>query len=275
MKNSALLVACAQMTIQADCRANSATMLRMMRRAAKMGARLIQFPEGALSGYIKSQIKQWPDFAWNRLQTELKKICLEAERLKIWVVTGSVHQLPFPFRPYNCLYVIDDHGRICARYDKRFISNSELKCWFTPGKEPLVFTVDGWRIGLSVCIEINFPELFLEYARLQTDAILCSSYSDNPTYQLLARAHAATNCCWFSLAIPANTSAAAPSLIVGPDGIVLKSGHKNRENLLISELDPEDERFQVALTRARPWREKVRSENFYQPHQFSQPADKS
>lgn len=52
-----LMVAVAQSSITADPRANGSGIRSAMRRAAAHGARLIQFPEGALSGYAKEQIR--------------------------------------------------------------------------------------------------------------------------------------------------------------------------------------------------------------------------
>ncbi len=266
--DSELVIACAQIQVSDDCSENAERIVQMMKKAAKKGARLIHFPEGALSGYVKCQIKDWKSYNWELLDLELQKICRVAAQTGIWVVLGSAFRLPFPYRPFNSLFVIDDSGRLRARYDKRLISNSELKCWYTPGEDPVTICVDGWKFGLATCIEINFPELFIEYEQLGTDCILCSSYSDNHVFQSLACAHAAFTCNWFSLSVPANTSKLAGSLIAGPDGKVIKKGRSGAQSLLLVRLDKKEEKFSVPLNRARPWRQKVRSLGFYEPYKF-------
>lgn len=266
--DSGLVIACAQMKISEDSHENASRMVQMMKTAAKKGVRLIHFPEGALSGYVKSQINDWNSFNWEVLDRELERIRLAAAQTGVWVVFGSVFHLPFPYRPYNSIYVVDNLGNLRARYDKRLISNSELKCWFTPGEAPVTVSVDGWKVGLATCIEINFPELFMEYDRLGTEVILCSSYSDNPAFQNLACAHASFTCNWFSLSVPANTAVKAGSLIAGPDGKVIKKGRVGAQSLIICRLDKNDEQYQVPLNRARPWRQKVRTKGFYDPFKY-------
>ncbi|MFE4336056.1 nitrilase-related carbon-nitrogen hydrolase, partial [Streptomyces sp. NPDC056831] len=78
---------------------------------------------------------------------------------------GGLRLNPPPHRPHNSLYVVSDEGALAARYDKRYLSNTELSYLYTPGTAPLVFEVDGIRFGTALCIEANFPELFEQYER--------------------------------------------------------------------------------------------------------------
>jgi predicted amidohydrolase len=268
-------IVCAQPVIDADINHNCGQIKNMMRRAAHKEARLIHFPEGALSGYIKTQIKDWEDVNWSLLKKELEAIAELAGQLKIWVVIGSNHRLTYPNRPHNSLYVISDQGKIEHRYDKRLISHVELKHWYTPGKRPVVFEVDGVRFGLATCIEINFAEIFLEYESFGVDCLLCSSYSDNPDFKQLAIAHSMLNCFWFSLALPANVSKIQPSVFVGPDGKVLKSARRGRPSIIFHSIDPDDPAFKKALKRSRPWRRKARSKNFFEDFQVDDPRSRN
>ena len=49
-------------------------------------------------------------------------------------------------------------------------------CSDTPGFEPVAFDVDGFRFGMTICIEINFSDLFADYDRLGVDCLLRSAY---------------------------------------------------------------------------------------------------
>ena len=113
-------IAIAQPTITADARANGKTVRSLMRKAAAGRARLVQFPEGMLSGYAKEQIADWSDVDWDAVRDELEQIMALAAELKLWVVLGSAHPLTPPHRPHNSLYVISDTGELVDRYDKRF-----------------------------------------------------------------------------------------------------------------------------------------------------------
>ncbi len=267
-QRSSIKIAMAQSRIKSDIAENCRAIEEHIQKAAGMGARLIHLPEGALSGYVKSQITDWREFDWNKFENSIKSLCYAAAKHKIFVVVGGVKSLPFPHRPYNSLFVVSDNGELLGRYDKRMISNTELKSWFTPGQKPFVFSIDGYRFGLATCIEINFPEIFLDYGRQNVDCILCSSYSENLFFKTLAQAHASFNSCWFSLVVPANVSNTMSSLACGPDGKVIKTARKNSASLTCFEIVPADPSFEIALQRARPWRQKVRSADFYKPYQI-------
>ena len=98
----------------------------------------------------------------------------------MWAVLGSPHPLTPPRRPHNSLYVISPNGGVATRYDKRFLSNTELTWMYTPGSSPVVFEAGGLRFGCALCIEVHFPELFAEYERLDADCVLVSVMVDDP-----------------------------------------------------------------------------------------------
>lgn len=154
---SPLRLAVAQPRVEVDPPANGAAVRRLMRQASAGGARLIQFPEGMLSGYAKAQVHDWADVDFDAVSAELDAIAALAAELEMWVVLGSAHPLTSPHRPHNSLYVIADDGRLVDRYDKRMLSHTEVTRFYAPGFRPVVFEVDGYRFGLAICVEINFP----------------------------------------------------------------------------------------------------------------------
>ena len=98
----------------------------MMREAATAGARLVQFPEGMLSGYAVEQVQDWAEVDWPGVRQELEAVAALARELSLWVVLGSAHPLTSPHRPHNSLYVISDEGLLVDRYDKRLCSHTEI-----------------------------------------------------------------------------------------------------------------------------------------------------
>jgi predicted amidohydrolase len=270
-----LRIAVAQSRIDRDIRANGREIRGLMRRAAAGGARLVQFPEGAASGYAKSEITSWDEVDWPALREELEETAALAGSLGLWVVLGSAHPLTAPHRPHNSLYVISDIGVLAGRYDKRRCSHTEISDWFSPGQAPLTFAVDGFTFGCAVCIEIVFPELFAEYEALGVDAVLVSSYSRDPVYGVLARAYAAANCLWIGLAIPAQCSRDFPAGLIGPNGAALAEGGRDGEaDLVFGTLDRSDPAFDIALEKARPWRRTARLGEIYESRRVDDPRSR-
>jgi predicted amidohydrolase len=257
-------IAVTQPAIAADAHANGRTVRRLMREAAAGQARLVQFPEGMLSGYPKEQFTEWEQVDWAAVHDELGQVIALASQLHLWVVLGSAHPLSAPNRPHNSLYVISDQGELVDRYDKRFCSHTEITRFYSPGFEPVVFDIDGIRFGCALCIEINFPEVFSEYERLGVDCLLLSAYpGGDTTFGVKARALAAINTYWVALSTPAQTAALTPCELIGPDGSYL-APLTQAADLVIGELDREDPRFTIALTMARPWRATARQGHIYE-----------
>jgi predicted amidohydrolase len=259
-----MLIASAQTPITSDVRQNGEHIRAAMEQAAAAKARLVHFAEGALSGYVKSQVQSWQDVDWAAVSEELAEIMNLAAKLGVWVVVGCNHRLAEPAWPQNSLYVISDQGTVVARYSKRFCSHAEVTAWYTPGSDPVTFEVDGIRFGCALCIEVCFPELFAEYETLKVDCVLLSAYSTDPVHRLMARAHAATNCFWVSVAVPAQCSGNLPGMVIGPNGSVISEGMPGSIDLVLSPLDGSAAQFEIALRYARPWRAKARKLEIYQ-----------
>ncbi len=258
-----VMVATIQSVITRDIRTNGAHIRSLMQQARSSGAALAHFTEGALSGYVQSELQDWAEADWVGIQQELLAIRQEAARLGLWVVLGCNHRLPAPHRPHNSLYVIDARGGMAGRYDKRLCSNTEVTWWYTPGTQPLVFDVEGIRFGTALCIEVVFPTLFAEYEALGVQCCLLSSYSIDPTHALMARAHAATNCFWVSQSTPVRCSGTLPSQAIGPDGVVIATCPGRTASMVLHKVDPSTKRFEIPLSHARPWRARARSGEIY------------
>jgi predicted amidohydrolase len=114
----------------------------------------------------------WAFFDWDLQEVELKGIADACGRLGIFAVVGGAHRLTTTHRPHNSVYIFSDRGKLLTRYDKRFLSHSENTDWYTPGRDPIIFEVDGYRFGCAICIEAQFYEVFAEYERLDVDAVL-------------------------------------------------------------------------------------------------------
>lgn len=255
-------IAAAQSLITANVRENGRGIRDLMQRAREQNARLVHFTEGALSGYSRSEVTEWRSFDWAAIREELEAIAAWAGELGLWAVVGCAHRLSWQNRPHNSLYVISDTGALINRYDKRFCSNNEINNWYSPGFDPLVFSVDGFKFGCALCIEIAFPEVFSEYERSGVDCVLFSAYSSDPMYGTMLQGHAAVNNIWISLSTPAQCSPTLASGLIGPDGAFSSRCESDGQaGLTISQLD--GSRYEISLTKARPWRAIARQGQIY------------
>lgn len=82
----------------------------------------------------------------------------------------------------NSSLIIDDNGKLTSRYEKihlfdvdvagRTVRESDS---FSPGKTPAVLEIKGWKMGLSICYDVRFAELFIHYHKQKVDAIVVPS----------------------------------------------------------------------------------------------------
>jgi len=264
-------IAAAQSRISPDIRENGREIRGLMRAARADDAAMVHFPEGAMSGCSKAQIKSWDRFDWGVLVDELRSTADLARELGLWVVVGSCHRLTPPHRPHNSLYVISDRGEVATRYDKRFCSHTEINGWHTPGRECCVFEVGGWRFGCALCIEIHFPELFQGYAERDVDCILFSAYADDAIFGIQAQGYAASHSYWVSISTPTQMSHGLTSRLIAPTGEVQAEASPSVPGLAVGLLDEDCPRWEIALHRAKPWRAKARDGEIYRRRHVQDP----
>jgi predicted amidohydrolase len=248
---------------------------RLMREARDSGARLIHFPEGALCWAHKMKMSvngpdqigpaDWDRADWDALKHELAEIMELARQLRLWTVVGSIHRLTPPHRPHNSLYVISDRGEVVTRYDERMLSPTKITYMYSPGSAPVTFEIDGVRFGLSLGIEVHFPETFIEYEQLDVDCMLFSTAgapepAESWVFAAEAQAHAATNGYWISYAGDAQDAASAPSGVISWDGAWhARCPQEERPAVIVAEVSDDPANL------GRPWRRKARA-GIYDPH---------
>lgn len=260
-------IAAAQALVSVDIAENGARIRTMIGKAADDGARLVLFCEGALSGYAKAQVASpddWRTFDWDGLERELDEIAAVCAARNIYALIGTAHPHVPEKHPFNSLHVISGEGERVGRYDKRFLSNSEVTDWYTPGTDPLVFEVDGYRFGCAICIEAVFPAVFAEYEGLGVDAVLFASYGITEEFNLALRAHAYMHCLWIAASPPAQKGHKGPAFVCGPRGAVMTEAERSRDDALaIVLIDRNAADFEMTLGMARPWRARARQGDIY------------
>lgn len=143
-------------------------------KKASKKADIIVFPEDFITGPIEFKVK----FADSK--GKYKKIFQElAKKYSIDIVMGSVIEKERG-KFYNTSYYIDHSGKIKGKYQKIHLWHTEKKN-IAPGKKVSVFKTKFGKVGLSICWDLIFPEIYREMTKQGVDIIFCPShwmYSD-------------------------------------------------------------------------------------------------
>ena len=204
MKVSAL-----QMTSGPDVAANLAVAGELLRQAADTGATLALLPENFAFMGLKDADKLAVGEAPGNgpIQDALAQL---ASRLSLWIVAGTMPlKRPGSAKVAAASLVFDAEGRQRARYDKIHLFDVDLpergevyreSTHIEPGREPVVIDSPLGRLGLSVCYDMRFPELYRELAARGAQVLLMPAAFTVPTgeahWEVLLRARAVENQCY-------------------------------------------------------------------------------
>jgi predicted amidohydrolase len=249
-------VAAVQLNSTADTAANLAAADRLTRAAAADGARLIVLPEKWILIGTGQQLRDGaqtldgPAISWARAA---------AHELVVDLVAGSIaERVPGQEKLSNTSVHVDPSGEIRAVYRKvhMFDVDIEGKSYresdVEEGGDEIVLsqTVDGVELGMSICYDLRFPELFRILAVRGARVIALPSAFTLPTtrdhWETLIRARAIEN---QTFVIAANQvgrhqsglHSGGRSMIVDPWGVVLAQA-PDREGYIVAELDLEYQR---------------------------------
>ena len=249
-----LTIATCQFPVSGDIKRNASYILRQMAEAKERGADISHFPESSLSGYAGTDFKQYKSRDEVLRLDSLEKIIQLSAELKIWTLVGSHHFSGKNKLPYNCLWLIDNSGKIINRYDKRFCTGNkgELEhSYYKPGKKVVQFKVKGFTCGVLICHEWRYPELYREQKQLGTRILFQSWYDGNLSAKEYkkegrelgslitgaVRGNAANNYLWVSASNTSARESCFPSFVARPDGKILHRLKRNVTGILISNID--------------------------------------
>jgi deaminated glutathione amidase len=244
LANGILKIATCQFAVSGDIAQNSKYIQKLLRKAKKLDADIVHFPECALSGYAGADLENADEIDWPTLLDETKKIISLTAELKLWTVLGSTHKLTPPNKPHNSLYLINPQGQIENRYDKRFGTERDLN-HYTPGSRFVVFDLNGVKCALLICFDLRFPELYRELKKLNVQCIIQSFYNARQKAQSVHRhiirqtmqCHAATNAFWVSMSNSCGKISPYPSCFIQPDGEIVKQLKPNKPGIMSNTVD--------------------------------------
>jgi deaminated glutathione amidase len=236
MSLSSYLVGAVQMTSTADRGKNLSTAMRLVSEAADLGARLVGLPENfAFMGRDADRI----DAAETLEGPTLAALRELARARRIWIVAGSIaERVADPAKTANTCALIADDGTIAAAYRKIHLYDANLQDGaryhesktVVPGEEVVLAPTPLGRIGLSICYDLRFPELYRRLADLGAEIIAVPAaftlYTGKDHWEVLLRARAIENLSY--LLAPAQVGRHSPSrvtygnaMIIDPWGTVL------------------------------------------------------
>ena len=202
-----LAVATVQLTSTRDVDANLRRSTDWVRRAAGAGARLIALPENfGFLGPDHEKLAHAQPVADGRFLTDLRRLAAE---LDVWILAGSIPELgPDAAHTYNTTVLIAPGGATAATYrkihlfDVALADGTELResDSVAAGDTPVVTQIDGWRLGLSICYDLRFPELYralaAQGAELLTVPAAFTLHTGKDHWEVLLRARAIENQCF-------------------------------------------------------------------------------
>lgn len=250
-------IALAQMTSSRDVAENLAQCRDFAARAHHNGAKWILFPENA--PYLGHDVEK-PSIAEGDEGPMVGAFRAIAADFDMWVTLGSYPEaIEGQTKTYNTLLQIDPNGEIKAKYRKIHLFDVDVEGGITfretdgvvPGTDIVTATVPvdahSTVVGLSVCYDLRFPELYREHVKRGAEVLVAPSAFTLQTgrdhWHPLLRARAIENQCW--MLAPAQVGhhfgkrwSYGHSAVYDPWGQLVACA-SDREQLLFADIDIE------------------------------------
>ena len=243
-------VALVQLDAGPDPETNVRRAAELADRAATDGARLVALPE-----YLQFR---GPDDGFRASARPVPGPFTDpfadvARRHGTWVLVGSVAEASGdPDRPFNTSVLIGPDGEIAARYRKVHLFDVAVEAGpvdtesarVTAGDELVTAEVEGVRLGLSICYDLRFPELYrglaLAGAQVLTVPANFTERTGRDHWEVLLRARAIENAAYVlapsQIGGPPGQPAYGRSMVIDPWGTVVAQA-PDRVAIVHAELD--------------------------------------
>lgn len=199
-------VAVCQLNARADRAENLKMAGELLERAAAGGADLAVLPEytdylGPAAGLPKPEPIDGSYGSY---------FAAAAQRLGMWILAGSFHEAgPDKAHTYNTSLLLDRNGSVAAAYRKIHLYDVEIpgrvsyqeSASVAPGTQAVSVDVEGVRVGLTICYDLRFPELYRRLAvegRAQILVVPAAfmMHTGRDHWEVLLRARAIENQCY-------------------------------------------------------------------------------
>jgi predicted amidohydrolase len=233
--------------VQMDCRLgepslNLDTARSALRRAAGQGARLVVFPECALTGYAFDSRDEALPFAQPVPGPATEALAADCRELDVWAVVGMLERAGDDL--FNACALVGPTG-LAASYRKIHLPFLGVDRFTTPGDRPFaVHDLGGLRVGMNICYDSSFPESARALMLLGADlVVLPTNWPPGAvtTVRYLVQARALENHIFYAAVNRVGEERGfrfiGQSRLVGCDGDLLACGGDGPE-VLYAEIDP-------------------------------------
>lgn len=248
-----MLVAAIQMNVGPEPAANLEQAAFLVAQAGRAGARFAALPENVV---FMGDTRRRAGLAEPLDGPLAATLCGSARAHGLWLLVGGFpERSPDPDKPFNTAFLVSPAGEITSHYRKIHLFDVDLpdgrsireSSYTSPGGEVVTAAVDDVPIGLSVCYDLRFPELYRAQvargARLLTVPSAFTVPTGQAHWHLLLRARAVENQCF--VVAPAQCgvhgdtgrSSYGHSLIVDPWGEVLAERLEDTPGVITADLD--------------------------------------
>jgi predicted amidohydrolase len=237
-----------------DLAANLETVSAMTREAAQSGASFVLTPEYTLmmDGSGRTMRERALDPDGGQALAQLQSLAAE---LSIWLLVGSLTLKTDSDRIANRSFLIAADGSVQASYDKIHMFDATLpdgkvireSSAYCPGARAVIADTPWGRLGLTVCYDLRFPQLYRSLAKAGARYLTIPSSFQRATgkdhWHPLIQARAIENACFvFAPAMcgehPGNRSTYGHSLVVDPWGKILADGG-DAPGIVYADVDPQ------------------------------------
>jgi predicted amidohydrolase len=242
------------MTSGSDLEANLRVSAELVERARARGAELVVLPENfAFMGSEQDKLRIAEDLEGDG--PILRTLRDAARASSVWIVAGGMPERSSdPARPYNACVAIDPTGRVGAVYRKIHLFDVEVgdgqtyreSASTSAGAEPALLEALGQRIGLSVCYDLRFPELYRRLAAQGAELLVVPAaftlMTGKDHWKVLLRARAIENQAWVVAAAqwgehPGGRRTFGKSCIIDPWGEIVAQASEG-VGVVVAEIDP-------------------------------------
>ena len=179
------------------------------------------------------------------------------------IITGSMIEASNTNKSYNTLVVINPDGEVIKTYRKMHLFDVDIESTqikeskrFQAGGSPEIVTINGWKVGLSICFDLRFPELYRWYFNQGVEAVVIPSSFTYKTgerhWHILCRARAIENQMY--VIAPNQTGIGAGnkptyghSIIVDPEGEIIGEMNDTEDGVVTQKIN----KLSIANTRTK------------------------
>jgi predicted amidohydrolase len=210
------LLSAVQLNCQGNVGENLATCAKLVAESAERGARIVVLPENfAIMGDESGRAVAAEPIGARDAPIQAALAALARKHSVHLVGGGMPEKSEDAGRPFNTLVCYSPAGELVASYRKIHLFDVELAdgtsaCesrYTTPGASPVVVNLDGFAVGLSICYDLRFPELYRQLVARGAEVLLVPAafalHTGKDHWHVLLRARAIEAQCY--VAAPAQS----------------------------------------------------------------------